>query len=108
MKALTPAIVLSMLFGLSSAAQAEDLQFLLKNLTSRPVIGMQVSKVSSGNWEENLLQGHYLPAGNQVDVVIADGARVCEYDILLTFDDRTTIDDRNINLCSLGTYTAHE
>jgi hypothetical protein len=94
--------------GFSTAAYAQDLSFVLKNQTSSEVTALQISTVSSESWEENLIAGYVLPAGNQVDVSIADGASVCEYDIKVTFGDGSTIDDRDINLCDLGEYTVHE
>jgi len=92
----------------SAAAQAEDLQFKLINSSSAEVVGLQVSTVDSQSWEENLIAGYVLPAGNEVDVVIADGARTCSYDILITFADESTIEDRGVDLCELGSYSAHD
>ncbi|GAB6042424.1 hypothetical protein [Endothiovibrio diazotrophicus] len=92
----------------ATAARAEDLQFQLRNQTSTEIVALQVSTVHTDSWEENLIAGYVLPAGNEMDVVIADGARTCRYDLLITFADDTHIEDRDVDLCELGTYTAED
>jgi len=95
-------------FLIAAPALAEDLTFKLNNQSSSPVDGFYVSHVGTSSWEENLIEGHVLPSGNSVDVIIADGRSTCEYDIKATFEDGSETDDRNINLCDLGSYTVHD
>ena len=88
-----------------AAAQAEDLEFLLTNLSDSSVVGFYVSPTDTDRWEENLIAGGYLPSGNEIDVVIADGADTCMYDIRTEFEDGETTEDYDLDLCELGEYT---
>ncbi|OFX13458.1 MAG: hypothetical protein A2516_06765 [Alphaproteobacteria bacterium RIFOXYD12_FULL_60_8] len=93
---------------IATTARAEDLTFTLENATSQDIEMLQISTVASSSWEEDILGNDVQPAGTNATITIADGQSVCEYDILITFADNTTIEDHNVNLCDLGTYTAHE
>ena len=86
-------------------ASAEDLEFKLINRSSTDLVGFYVSRSGTNEWEENLIEGAYLPAGNIVSVLIADGLDVCNYDIRGEFSDESEAEDYDINLCDLGEYT---
>lgn len=86
---------------------AEDLSFNLVNKAGSAVVAFHVSHTGTKQWEENLLAGHYLPNGNQIDIIIADGRTTCVYDILTEFKDGDTVEDYNLDLCQLGSYTLH-
>ncbi len=84
---------------------AQDLEFLLINDSPGPLTEFYVSAASSGSWESNLLRGGYLDAGYEVDVLIADGLSTCVYDILAVFSDGERLEDFDLDLCELGSYT---
>lgn len=90
---------------LSTAAMAEDLSFVLTNLTSSDINEFYVSHSGTSEWEENLLSGAYLPAGNEVEVWITDGRSVCHYDIQAVFADGDVLEEYDLDLCDLGSYT---
>ncbi|WP_299951539.1 hypothetical protein [uncultured Ruegeria sp.] len=92
-----------MLFG--SVAAADDLEFILSNESSVSLTGFYVSSASTIAWEENLLSGDRLAAGDDIDVTIADGLLTCSYDIRGVFSDGSTAEDYDVNLCDLGEYT---
>ena len=90
----------------SSAAQAEDLRFVLRNTTDEAVTGFYVSHTGTDDWEENLVpDDSALYGGYEVNVNITDGRDTCEYDILVEFEDGSEVKDYDMNLCELGTYT---
>jgi len=93
---------------IASPAVAEDLTFKLVNASSSGVDGFYVSHTGTKSWEENLLEGGVLPSGNEIDIVIADGRSVCEYDIKATFEDDSEIEDYDIDLCELGEYSVQD
>ncbi len=101
--ALTAALLVS-----STAAKAEDLNFLLVNETSSDLVEFNVSTSSSDEWEEDLLVDGYLASGYEVEVLIADGLSTCVYDIRGVFDDGGTYEDFGLDLCDLGEYTFTE
>lgn len=108
MNMLKTALAAGLLFGFTTSAQAEDLLFVLSNNSSANITGLQISTTSTNSWEENLMSGDVLRPQEETEITIADGEDVCEYDILITFADNTTIEDRNVNLCELGSYEAHD
>ena len=86
-------------------AMAEDLAFTLTNQSSSGVIGFYVSHTGTNAWEENLIEGGVLPAGNEIEIEISDGRDVCEYDIKAEFEDGSSHEDYDLNLCDTGSYT---
>lgn len=92
----------------AAVAQAEDLEFMLGNETSVDLVEFNVSIAESNNWEENLLEGGYLPTGNEIGVLIADGEDTCVYDIRGVFSDDTSFEEYGLDLCDMGGYTFTE
>lgn len=101
-------VAAGLFISFAASAQAEDLKFMLQNNSSANITGLQISTTSTDNWEENLMAGDVLRPQEEIEITIADGEDVCEYDLLLTFADESTIEDRNVNLCEIGTYTAND
>ncbi len=96
------------LLASSQLLLAEDLYFSLLNDATASITSFQTSPVSQSSWGSNLMAGYELPPNGEVEVAIEDGVGVCEYDILVTFEDGSTVDDRNVNLCDLGSYSVHD
>ncbi|WP_342236865.1 hypothetical protein [Inquilinus sp. OTU3971] len=90
------------------AMAADDLEFTLTNATSVSATEFYVSPVDVDDWEDNLLDGKYLPAGNEVTVTIGDGRRTCTYDLKTVFEDGRTAENNGVDLCQTGKYTVHE
>jgi hypothetical protein len=97
--------VLGLSLGFGSIANAEDLSFTLVNSSSANLVGFYVSRTGTDDWEENLLQGHYLPPNHEISVHIQDGLTICDYDILGEFGDESEAVDYDLDLCDLGEYT---
>lgn len=89
----------------TSAAQAEDLEFTLINKTQVDMTAFHVSHSGTNQWEENLFAGDYLPSGHEVTVTIADGRTTCTYDIRAEFRDGDTVEEYDVDICELGSYT---
>ncbi|MEX3009100.1 hypothetical protein [Hoeflea sp. TYP-13] len=105
MKKLVLTATAAVALSWASGATAEDLEFLLTNKASSPVIAFHVSPASTNSWEENLLEGGYLDSDYEIDVVIADGQTTCVYDIRAEFEDGDALEDYGLDLCELGSYT---
>ncbi|PWW01778.1 hypothetical protein DFR52_102442 [Hoeflea marina] len=97
----------ALVFSLSAAVQAEDLTFTLSNNTSAVLERFYSSPVGTENWEEDVFGEQVLNPGESIDITIADGRTVCDYDMRFEFDDDTVTEGQQ-NLCELGTYTLHE
>ncbi|MGF7006916.1 hypothetical protein [Aminobacter sp. BE322] len=91
-------------------AQTEDLVFTLTNGTSSVLTEFYVSPVGVGNWEDDILDVDMLAPGESVEITIADGRSVCDYDMRFEFDadsDLDTTEDTQ-DLCQLGEYIVRD
>ena len=98
-------IAAALSMSMATPVMAEDLQFKLINMAGSDIVAFHVSHTGTKKWEENLLSGHYLPSGNEIDIVIGDGRTTCVYDIKTKFRDGDSFEDYDLDLCELGSYT---
>ncbi|MEM6589278.1 MAG: hypothetical protein AAF641_12590 [Pseudomonadota bacterium] len=99
------AIACIAVLGISEAALADNLDFLIYNESSADLVEFNVSSSNAQSWDGNLMRGGYLAPGYEIDVVIADGLETCIYDIRGVFDDGSTAEEYDIDVCELGEYT---
>ncbi len=97
-------LALPTLLMMGQKALAEDLTFTLKNSSDSPLVEFYVEDSSNNDWGSNLLTESVEP-GEAGTVEIADGLTTCTYDILGVFADGSKLDERQLNLCELGSYT---
>lgn len=98
------------LTALATAAKADDLVFTLKNGTKSVLTNFYASPVGVEQWEEDIFGRDTLAPGETMQITIADGRRVCDYDMRFEFEESSDLDtttDKQ-NLCELGEYTIHE
>lgn len=92
---------------IAATAQAEDLYITLVNDTPATVTHFYTSPVGVDSWEEDVLGAGVIAPGETVQLVIADGRDVCEYDMLFVVavdgEAGELVDTQD--LCALGTYT---
>ena len=93
----------------STSARAEDLVFTLKNGTNSVLNNFYASPVGVDKWEDDIFGRDVLEPGESMEITIADGRSVCEYDMRFEFqgDNLDTTTDTQ-DLCELGEYTIHE
>jgi hypothetical protein len=94
----------------SAPALAEDLVFTLKNGTDSVLTRFHSSPTGVNNWEDDILGQDVLNPGESVEITIADGRTVCEYDMRFEFTEDSDLDTTTDtqNLCELGSYTLQE
>jgi hypothetical protein len=97
-------LALPTLLMMGQNALAEDLTFTLKNSSDSPLVEFYVEDSSQSDWGSDLLTESVNP-GEEGTVTIADGRTTCTYDILGVFADGSKLDERQLNLCELGSYT---
>ncbi|WP_274629747.1 hypothetical protein [Arvimicrobium flavum] len=109
MKYLKYAVLSASLVISAGAAQAEDLVFTLKNGTNSVLNNFHASPVGVNNWEEDIFGRQALGPGESMEITIADGRSVCDYDMKFEFqgDELDTTTDTQ-DLCELGEYTITE
>ena len=95
---------------LAGQASAEDLVFQLKNGTNSVLNRFHTSPVGVEKWEDDVFGDQVLNPGETIEITIADGRSVCEYDMRFEFTEDSDLDTTTDtqNLCELGTYTIHE
>lgn len=89
----------------TSHAHAEDLLFALVNETSVELLEIHLSPSEVPQQKADVLGGKPLLPGEGIDIVIAEGAGTCLFNILGVFADGDTVAGDNVNLCDLGIYT---
>lgn len=96
-------------FLLAGAAHAEDLVFKLTNGTSSVLNNFHTSPTGVDNWEDDVFGDQVLEPGQSIEITIADGRSVCNYDMKFEFqgDELDTTTDTQ-DLCELGEYTISE
>ena len=99
------ALALALSVSAAGAALAEDLVFTLINGSNADVTAFHVSHAGTSSWEENLIASGFLPVGNEIDILIADGRSTCIYDIRTEFSDGGVYEDYGLDLCEMGSYT---
>lgn len=91
----------------AAPSYAEDLVFTLTNSTSSVMTTFHASPSGVDSWEEDVLGSEVLGPGESVQVTIADGRDVCEYDMKFDFEELETLTDTQ-DLCEMGSYTISE
>ena len=104
------AVLLSMpmAFATNAIALADDLSFQLYNETSVTLTELYISPNEIDDWEEDILENDDLVSGETGNVTIADGRTTCIYDILGIFADGDEVEDYEVNLCDLESYSFTE
>ena len=95
---------------LAGQASAEDLVFQLKNGTNSVLNRFHTLPVGVEKWEDDVFGDQVLNPGETIEITIADGRSVCEYDMRFEFTEDSDLDTTTDtqNLCELGTYTIRE
>lgn len=93
----------------ASVSHADDLVFTLENATNSVVNNFYTSPVGVGDWEDDVFGKQALSPGESIEITIADGRRVCKYDMRFEFqgDDLEDMEDTQ-DLCEMSTYTIEE
>lgn len=112
MNKLTVAAVTALTALLASAvtSQAEDLVFTLTNSTNSTLERFYTSPTGVDEWEEDVFGKDVLDPGESIEITIADGRAVCEYDMRFEFSEDSDLDttEDTQNLCEMGSYEIHE
>ncbi|WP_346289479.1 hypothetical protein [Sphaerothrix gracilis] len=88
---------------ITHAVRAENLYFTLENQTSRTLVELYLSPLNSADWEENILFSAVPQGGG--GMIEVEELNTCQYKILAVFADDVLVEDYEVNLCELNTYT---
>lgn len=91
--------VLALAPGLALAANQD---FTLVNNSGREVDSVFVSKVSSNNWEEDVMGRDTLSAGESVDISFDKGEHACRWDLKVVYHGGGQDSWSGVNLCNVS------
>ena len=110
--ALIPAIAFAvMTFApipeLTSTAEAQNLNRRVRiiNNTNYTMISFQASNVRRNSWEEDILGRSVVRPGGNFVANINDGTGFCMFDLRAKFQGGRTAERRNVNVCSVSSWT---
>ena len=63
------------------------------------------SNAGSNSWEEDILGVDVLYSGSSVDINFDDGSGYCTFDFKAVFADGDEVIQRNVDVCTIGTFT---
>ena len=97
------ALTATVLAAFAFPVAAEELQLKIVNSTSQALAQFFTSPSEVNEWEEDVFGDGVLPAGHEVDVVIADGREQCVYDVKFVMEDGQELMD-TIDMCASPVY----
>lgn len=83
-------------------AQAGTQDFDVVNNSGRTIAQIFVSRVSTDNWENDVLGRFVLPSGYTKHVTFSPDYRGCRFDVKVVFRDGSSLIDWDVNLCRVG------
>ena len=89
---------------ISYPAFAQDLEFVLINMSGYTLVEFYTSPEDVASWEEDVLGNDVLESRYTLKITVADGRSQCVYDMLMVFDDGDRLED-TVDMCELGSYT---
>jgi hypothetical protein len=95
---------LIVLASTAGAAWAEDRRVRIVNRTGVTMTEFYASRVSTEDWEEDILGVDVLENGQSATVNIDDGTGACRFDFKAVFDDGDVVEREDINVCETETY----
>jgi hypothetical protein len=91
-----------------AAASAAPQDFVLDNDTGYDLKNLYISPTTTNDWQEDVLGEDVLQNGQSVKIHFPGGrAETCEWDLKVTYQDDTSHEWRDVNLCSVATITIH-
>ena len=91
----------------SAPAFAGDQDFKLVNKTGYTINEVYVGPVSAKTWGKDVMGTGTLDADASVDITFTAPASVCQWDLKVTYDDKTSAEWSNLNLCNISTVTLY-
>ncbi len=110
MKSIAVAAALAMLSGCveettTTAVVMANRNVLIVNQSGSTVYRFYGSNSTRSSWEEDILGANVLPNGSSVNIDFNDGSNVCSFDFKIELTSGRIIEDYNVNVCRISTYT---
>ena len=111
MKSIAAAAALATLAGCmeptttTTAVVHANRNVLIVNQSGSTVYRFYGSNSTRSSWEEDILGANVLPNGSSVNIDFNDGSAVCSFDFKIELTSGRVIEDYNVNVCRIATYT---
>ena len=104
MRFLSTTALACSLLAASVSAQAADRHVTVTNKTTYTISSFQASNIGTSDWEEDILGDDTLDPGQRVAVDLDDSTGACHFDFLATFEDNTTAQKHDVNVCEISEF----
>jgi len=100
------AAVASVMLFAPTLASAGPQDFELANNTGYELKNLYISPTASNDWADDVLGQDTLATGASVKIHFPDGrGETCDWDLKVTYNDDSSHEWTNVNLCSISTVT---
>jgi hypothetical protein len=94
-----------LLFG-ATQASAGPQDFELVNNTGYEIKNVYISPTTSNDWGDDVLGADTLAAGDSQEIKFPESrGDACEWDLKVTYDDDTSHEWKDVNLCAISKLT---
>jgi hypothetical protein len=101
------AVASAMVFA-PALAHAAPQDFDLDNETGYTIKNLYISPTTTNDWEEDILGQDTLENAQSVHVHFPGGrGETCEWDLKITYNDDSSHEWTNVNLCAISKVTIH-
>ena len=100
-------IAAAALIATSAPAFAGDQDFKLVNKTGYAINEVYVGPVSSSSWGNDIMGTGTLNADASVNITFTAPGSVCRWDLKVIYDDKSSAEWSNLNLCSISSVTLY-
>lgn len=94
-------------FNVERTFAADKRDFRVVNDTSTTLDALYVSTSNATNWGDNIL-GQKIPSGASAHLSYTGKDSECLFDLKGVFSDGIEVDEKQVNLCKVGTYTFND
>ena len=101
MRALTAAAMAAAVLVPSASAQNRQITFTIDNAMNVAITGVYTGPSTDPNWGPNILVEYIFP-GETLEITINEIYGQCLYDFLLEFEDGTTYEEYEVDICVLN------
>ncbi len=95
----TAALVVAASLATAGSASAYERWVDIHNVANTAVVAVQVSDIDRNDWGPDILTG-FIPVGGAAEVDPPLTRGYCRFDIRLTYQDGSTADIYDVNLCA--------
>lgn len=91
-------------------AEADNLdrRIVLRNTSNSVVTRFYASNTYARRWQEDILGRRVLFSGQSVVINLNDGTGMCRFDFRTVLSNGAVLTRRNINICTLTSYTIRD